>query len=459
MSASRLRTVSNVWPPWLPGTLTGVENHLLASQTAPPPLLSMASFKTLSTTSISSPRTIPRVARPNRLLRSAATLPNYASIPSTLFQPQPQHNRRQIRLFHQHRQQSNINKQSREFETAAQSVKPQTSAYEPAESNLVPTWAPPASLEDRPVCIIGAGVLGRRLAVLWASRSRPVALYDTSSSALKSSRAFIAGELATYCAENGTQPGHVSFSSTLEDAVQNAWMVIEAVPEDLEVKISLLGQLDRIVAKDVVIATNSEGFRSQELVGEVSIKGRVLNTLYYIPPKNKCAEMMSCGYTSPSVILFLAGEMKGMGLNPIAVPGGGNKSMIFPRIWSAVKKETLKILSEGQADPEEVDVLFRDFFGSEKGVCEMMDEVGLDTVLKSEKSRLPNTRGSDCFWGAKGEEHVEWLQREFVGKGKLGLKTGEGLIVKRRRSVEGKKAKDSAGQEAWEKHSVDVCGL
>ncbi|CZS88290.1 uncharacterized protein RAG0_00008 [Rhynchosporium agropyri] len=436
MSASRLRTVSNVWPPWLPGALTGVENHLLASQTAPPPLLSMASFKTLSTTSISSPKPIPRVARPNRLLRSAATLPNYASIPSALFQPQPQHKNRQIRLFHQHSQQSNINKQSREFETAAQSVKPQTSAYEPAESNSVPIWAPPASLEDRPVCIIGAGVL-----------------------ALNSSRAFIAGELATYCAENGTQPGHVSFSSTLEDAVQNAWMVIEAVPEDLEVKISLLGQLDRIVAKDVVIATNSEGFRSQELVGEVSNKERVLNTLYYIPPKNKCVEMMSCGYTSPSVILFLAGEMKGMGLKPIAVPGGGNMSMIFPRIWSAVKKETLKILSEGQADPEEVDVLFRDFFGLEKGVCEMMDEVGLDTVLKSEKSRLPNTRGSDCFWGAKGEEHVEWLQREFVGKGKLGLKTGEGLIVKRRRSVKGKKAKDSAGQEAWEKHSVDVCGL
>ncbi|XMA10948.1 hypothetical protein WAI453_003739 [Rhynchosporium graminicola] len=213
-------------------------------------------------------------------------------------------------------------------------------------------------------------------------------------------------------------------------------MVIEAVPEDLEVKISLLGQLDRIVAKDVVIATNSEGFRSQELVGEVSNKERVLNTLYYIPPKNKCVEMMSCGYTSPSVILFLAGEMKGMGLKPIAVPGGGIKSMIFP-----------------------LDVLFRDFFGSEKGVCEMMDEVGLDTVLKSEKSRLPNTRGSDCFWGAKGEEHVEWLQREFVRKGKLGDKTGEGLIVKRRRSVKGKKAKDSAGQEAWEKNSVDVYGL
>ncbi|KAL2066862.1 hypothetical protein VTL71DRAFT_1286 [Oculimacula yallundae] len=432
MSASRLRTVSQVWPPSLPRALAqGVENHLLAPQTftALPSTSSISSFPHLPSPplkSVSKPN--PRRTRPNRLIRPAAAFPNYLAIPSTLLQQQPQYGLQQIRLLHQQ-----------------------------PDKQLV--WTPPTTLQDRPVCIIGAGVLGRRLAVLWASRSRPVTLYDTSPSAIKSSRAFIADELATYCAEHGTHPGHVSFSSKLEDAVKDAWMVIEAVPEDLDVKISLLGRLDRMVGKDVLIATNSAGFRSQELVGEVLHKNRVLNTLYYIPPRNKCVEMMSCGYTSPSIMPFLAGEMKGMDLSPIVVPFGGNKGMIFPRIWGAMKKETLKVLSEGQADPEEVDMLFRDFFGSEKGVCEMMDEVGLDTVVKSERSRLPNLREGDGFWGARGEEHVEWLEREFVGKGKLGNKTGEGLIAKKRRSVKGKKARDSAGQEVWDKHSVDVSGL
>ncbi|KAG4443439.1 hypothetical protein IFR05_001118 [Cadophora sp. M221] len=468
MSASRLRTVSQVWPPWLPSALTGVEHHLSAPQTALPPLIFSASFKSLSTSNSTSTSTssippppsksIPRRrARPNRLVRPAATLthiPNLyltSSIPSAFLQQQPQHNsNQQIRLFHN---QPNIQ------HSKQQPTSPQTTPHESTTAKSLPAWEPPTSLQDRPICIIGSGVLGRRLAVLWASRSRPVTLYDTSPTALKSSRSFIADSLATYCAEHGTHPGHVSFSSKLEDAVQNAWMVIEAVPEDLELKISLLGRVDRLVGKDVLIATNSAGFRSQELVGEVFHKERVLNTLYYIPPRNKSVELTSCGYTSPSIIPFLVEEMQDMGLRPIVIPGGGSKAMIFPRIWSAVKKETLKVLSEGVADPEEVDVLFKDFFGAEKGVCEMMDEVGLDTVVKSERSRLPNLREGDGFWGARGEEHVEWLEREFVTKGKLGTKSGEGLIAKRRRAVSGKKVKDSAGQEVWKEHSVDLSGL
>jgi len=282
---------------------------------------------------------------------------------------------------------------------------------------------------------------------------------------LKSSRTYIADSLANHCFSQGTHPGHVSFSSKLEDAVQDAWMVIECVPEDLDLKISLLGRVDRLVGKDVLIATNSAGFRSAELVSEVFHKERVLNTLYYIPPRNKCVEMMSCGYTSPSIIPFLVEEMQDIGLRPIVVPdsvgnGSLSKGMIFPRIWGAMKKETLKVLSEGVADPEEVDVLFRDFFGAERGPCEMMDEVGLDTVVRSERSRLPNTREGDGFWGARGEEYVEWLDMEFVRRGKLGVKSGEGLIVKKRRGVQVKKVKeDTAAQEVWKEHSVDLSGL
>ncbi|PVH78331.1 3-hydroxyacyl-CoA dehydrogenase, partial [Cadophora sp. DSE1049] len=314
-----------------------------------------------------------------------------------------------------------------------------------------PAWAPPPSIKEKPIAILGAGVLGRRLAVLWASTSRPVTLYDTSPSALKSSRTYVADSLANNCFSQGTHPGHVSFSSKLEDAVQDAWMVIECVPEDLELKISLLGRVDRLVGKDVLIATNSAGFRSAELISEVFYKERVLNTLYYIPPRNKCVEIMSCGYTSPSIIPFLVEELQDIGLRPIVVPdsvgnGSLSKGMIFPRIWGAMKKETLKVLSEGVADPEEVDILFRDFFGAEKGPCEMMDEVGLDTVVRSERSRLPNMREGDGFWGARGEEYVEWLDREFVRRGKLGVKSGEGLIVRKRRGAQVKKIKeDTAG--------------
>ena len=75
-------------------------------------------------------------------------------------------------------------------------------------------------------------------------------------------------------------------------------------------------------------------------------------------------------------------------------------------------------------------------------------------------TRLPNTREGDGFWGARGEEYVEWLDMEFVRRGKLGVKSGEGLIVKKRRGVQVKKVKeDTAAQEVWKEHSVDLSGL
>ena len=118
-------------------------------------------------------------------------------------------------------------------------------------------------------------------------------------------------------------------------------MVIEAVPEDLDLKVSLLGRIDRLVPKSTIIATNSASFRSGELVSEVRNRERVLNTLYYIPPRNRCVELMSCGYTSLDLVQFLRSEMVGMGLRPMVV-GNESTGLIFPRIFGALKRETLK---------------------------------------------------------------------------------------------------------------------
>jgi hypothetical protein len=113
-------------------------------------------------------------------------------------------------------------------------------------------------------------------------------------------------------------------------------------PEDLDLKISILGRLDRMLPKSTIIATSSASFRSGELVSEVRNRSRVLNTLYYIPPRNRCVEMMSCGYTSPELIAFLRAQMEDMGMLPIVV-GNESTGLIFPRIFGALKRETLKV--------------------------------------------------------------------------------------------------------------------
>jgi hypothetical protein len=113
-------------------------------------------------------------------------------------------------------------------------------------------------------------------------------------------------------------------------------------PEDLDLKISIFGRLDRMLPKSAIIATNSASFRSGELVSEVRNRSRVLNTLYYIPPRNRCVEMMSCGYTSPELIAFLRAQMEEIGMLPIVV-GNESTGLIFPRIFGALKCETLKV--------------------------------------------------------------------------------------------------------------------
>lgn len=241
-------------------------------------------------------------------------------------------------------------------------------------------------------------------------------------------------------------------------------MVIEAVPEDLDLKISILGRLDRMLPKSTIIATNSASLRSGELVTEVRNRGRVLNTLYYIPPRNRCVELMSCGYTSPELLAFLASQMREQGLQPMIV-GNDSTGLIFPRLFASLKRETLKLLSTGVATSVEIDTLFKDFFNAEKGPCAMMDAVGLDTVAKTERHFLAEERGEEgegLGLGLEGRvpEYLAWLEEEFINKGRLGEKSGEGLLVgteKVKGEVEGVKHK--AGEEVWQEHAVDLSGL
>jgi 3-hydroxyacyl-CoA dehydrogenase len=270
----------------------------------------------------------------------------------------------------------------------------------------------------------------------------------------------VADNLGTYCAQNGTLPGKVHFTTSLVDAVRDSWLVIEAVPEDLEVKISVLGRIDRTAPRDCIIATNSASFRSRELVSEVQHRERVLNTLYYIPPANKCVELMSCGYTAPNIFPFLISQMEDVGLQPMLVHNEST-GMIFPRIFGAMKREVLQILQERVASPEDVDELFKDFFHAEKGICEKMDDVGLDTVARTEEHFLAQGREGGFDGGLEGWEelntdYLEWLRTEYIEKGKLGEKSGEGLVLKKK---DGVVKKENAEQEVWRDHSLDLSGM
>ena len=315
-----------------------------------------------------------------------------------------------------------------------------------------PHWKHPTEhcLDERPVLIVGAGNLGRRLAVIWASNLRPVTLYDTSRDALDSTIEYVTDTLGDYCTARDTYPGHV-FGTTdvrvatttgchegtppkteaadieLNSGAKGPWMAIDCLPESLELKVAVLSELEDLLPDKCIIASNARNIMTAEMAPYLHHPERLLNTHYYIPPRNRMVELMSSTRTYDEIFPFLTAQMRRVGLVPIVVPGQ-SQGFIFNRIWGACKRETLAVLSEGLATPDDIDALFRDFFHAEKGPCERMDEVGLDTVAMVETHALEFRTGEMA-----GLRAVEWLRRRYVDQNCLGKRTRDGLFTKEER--------------------------
>ncbi|KAK3398267.1 hypothetical protein B0T20DRAFT_410642 [Sordaria brevicollis] len=301
---------------------------------------------------------------------------------------------------------------------------------------------------EQPVLIMGAGHIGRRIALVWASALRPVTVYDISADALRSCTEYITDNLAKYCLSHGTHPGPVHFTTDIREATtagkrnglkldfshahtesgknKGPWMVIECLPENLSLKTSALAEIEPLLSENCIIASNSSSLMTSEMASHLQHPGRLLNTHYYIPPRNVYVEVMSSSHTYEGIFPFLTQEMKNMGLTPMVVPPGvQSQGFMFNRIWAACKRETLAVLQEGVGKPAEIDALFRDFFHAEKGPCERMDEVGLDVVANIEEHYIEQRPEI----AKSGEKPLEWLKKTYVDRGDLGEKSGDGLYT------------------------------
>ncbi|KAK4075572.1 hypothetical protein Trihar35433_2132 [Trichoderma harzianum] len=181
----------------------------------------------------------------------------------------------------------------------------------------------PENYSDRPVAVLGGGVLGRRIACTWASAGYDVQIREPDQSQHESCLNYIKENVAKYPAAGNTAAGTVRISRDLEMAVQTAWLVIEAVPEKLQIKIDTFSELETHAPKDAILASNSSSYKSSEMIGKVkdTTKSRVLNTHYYMPPENMVVELMTDGYTNPDIFPFLMDRQRevAVGLDTVAL--------------------------------------------------------------------------------------------------------------------------------------------
>jgi 3-hydroxybutyryl-CoA dehydrogenase len=275
-----------------------------------------------------------------------------------------------------------------------------------------------AEILNRPRAVIGTGTQGRRIALMLASRGGEVRIFARSARGREEAKSFVEKNLTDIARQIGGTPGRVVLCDSMVAAVANVGLVIEAVPEQIELKREVFRTLDRLAPIDAVLGSNSSSYPSSQIIEGLTHPERVLNTHFYMPPQQNAVELMSCGATRPELIDALMDILRRLGLEPYHVQREST-GFIFNRIWAAIKREALAVVADGVATPKDVDRIFQSVLGSTEAPFRLMDKVGLDVVLDIEEH----------YATAKGHtsEGPLALLREYVREGRLGQKTGRGF--------------------------------
>lgn len=281
--------------------------------------------------------------------------------------------------------------------------------------------------------MIGVGTMGRQIAALVATSGRQVTLWDANPEMLSLARermreeTLTLPELPRYAhhqfrvdppADVDAMLARVSVATSLADAATSADLVIEAVREDLETKRLLFAEMSRLTTT-AVLATNSSSIPSSLIASAVVDPGRLLNTHFFAPIWSRpMVELMGCGETRPEVMAAVERFGKSLGL-VTAMVKGDSKGFIINRVWRAVKRESLRVVDEGHADPADVDRLWMLFFGTPFGPFGVMDMVGLDVVSDIETSYQRVATDPQDLPSA--------ILAEKLAAGELGEKSGSGF--------------------------------
>jgi 3-hydroxybutyryl-CoA dehydrogenase len=261
-------------------------------------------------------------------------------------------------------------------------------------------------------------MLGSRIALMLASGGGEVRLFDPNANQLEVARRYVEAELPRVVAgRSGALPGRLVLSRTVQAAVADTWMVVEAIPERLDLKRKMFGDLDRLAPEDAILASNSSSYPTSQFIDDVSRPGRVANTHYYRPPEVNVVEVMSCGKTTDEVIARLFERLPVYGFVPFHVLKE-SVGFIYNRIWAAIKRESLAVVAEGVSTPQVVDQLFQSVLGS-LGPFRRMDKVGLDVVLDIEEHYAAIRPGIPA--------EPRQLLKRYIEQGRLGIKSGKGF--------------------------------
>ena len=276
------------------------------------------------------------------------------------------------------------------------------------------------------VTVLGTGVLGSQIAYQSAYSGFDVTAYDISDEILKGAEHRFAGIAASYELEvDGAAGGRaqdalarIVYSSDLAEAVQDADLVVEAVPERLDLKREVYTKLAKTAPAKTIFATNSSTLLPSAMADFTGRPERFL-ALHFADPvwSSKIAEVMGHPRTDSSVYQAVVDFARRIGMEPIELtkeqPGYVLNSLLVPFLRAG-----LDLLVDGVADSETIDKVWRIFARAPEGPFQMIDRIGLNTAYNV-----------SALGDEKAQAIGKYLKENFIDRGKLGVATGEGFYT------------------------------
>ena len=276
----------------------------------------------------------------------------------------------------------------------------------------------------RQISILGTGTMGRGIGYLATVAGYDTVLFDADPAALDAARAAIESIL-----RKGVEKGKLDESAAtaamerlhlvpdLEPAVSGADLIIEAVPENLEMKVELFGQADLFCGAETILASNTSSISITELASHVERRDRFVGLHFVNPPHvMKLIEIVRGDRTSEATIDQAREVAERMGKTPIVVrdaPGFATS-----RLGVAIGLEAIRMLEDGVASVEDIDRAMELGYNHPMGPLRLTDLVGLDV-------RLGIAQYLSSTLGPRFEPPQ--LLRDMVAQGQLGKKTGQGF--------------------------------
>lgn len=296
------------------------------------------------------------------------------------------------------------------------------------------------------VAVVGAGAMGSGIAALFAARGLDVVLIDPAPGALDRAAAIIDRQLGVLAPDTvDASRRRIRMESGLEAAAPCS-LVIEAVPEKLELKRDVFGRLDIACRPDAIFATNTSGLSINAIAQAVTRRDRFVGTHFFTPADViPLVEVVRNDETSTATVDAVMAALRAAGKRPVLVkrdiPG-----FIANRIQHALAREAISLLEHGVASAEDIDEVVKWSLGIRlalSGPLEQRDMNGID---------VHHAIATYLYPDLENRTTPSPLLAQKVASGQIGAKAGQGFYewpADRREQVLRDKSAALAELVAW----------